>query len=191
MSKYLFIGSHTDDVELSCGGTMRKLVYQGHEVHHLAMSYCGSKQLTVESMKSADVLGIQLSIAEFTVREFHTQRKQIADYLYNLRGVDFVFTHSKEDRHSDHRTIGEESLRVFNCNLITYLSPWNGSHSENYFVEISELELENKIKALSCYHSQNHRAYMDPNFILAQARYNGIKCGKLYAEAFKSEKLII
>lgn len=141
-------------------------------------------------MKSASVLNIELSIAEFKVREFHLQRKEIADYLYSLRRVDFVFTHSGKDKHLDHRTLGEESLRVFNCNLITYLSPWNGQFNENYFSVISEEELENKIKALSCYNSQNHRAYMDHNFIRAQATYNGIKCGKPYAEAFKAERLI-
>lgn len=169
---------------------MRKLVTQGHDVHHLAMSYCGNKQLTVEAMKSAGVLTIDLTVAEFKVREFHLQRKEIADYLYSLKKVDYVFTHSKRDRHLDHRTLAEESLRVFNCNLITYLSPWNGQHKENFYSEISEDELESKMKALSCYNSQNHRVYMSQNFIRAQARYNGIKCGKSYAEAFKVERLI-
>jgi hypothetical protein len=31
---------------------------------------------------------------------------------------------------------------------------------------------------------------MQADFIRAQARYNGIKCGKLYAEAFKVERLM-
>jgi LmbE family N-acetylglucosaminyl deacetylase len=71
------------------------------------------------------------------------------------------------------------------------MCPFNGELLPNYFVEISEQHLEKKIQALACYKSQSHRAYMDPEFIRSQAIYNGIKCGKKYAEAFRIEKMIV
>jgi LmbE family N-acetylglucosaminyl deacetylase len=81
-------------------------------------------------------------------------------------------------------------MRVWKKSIFTYLAPWNGNENPNYFVEITQQQLERKIEALACYRSQAHRPYMNADFIRAQARYNGIKCGKLYAEAFKIERLI-
>lgn len=188
MSKYLFISSHSDDSELSCGGTMYKLASEGHTVNHLILSYCGNKQLTIEAQKAADILGVTLSMADFEVRKFDAAK--IADYLYSLKDQDYVFAPSCLDRHDDHRTTAEQCRRIFNGNLITYLSPWNGAHSENYFVELTVDQLEKKINALYCYRSQSHRPYMSSDFIRAQAVYNGIKCGKKYAESFKIERLI-
>lgn len=188
MSSYLFISTHTDDCELSCGGTMAKLASQGHQVHHLALSYCGNKQLTIEAQKAANILGVTLSIADFEVRNFDSQK--VANFLYGLKQQDFIFAPSCEDRHNDHRTTAEACRRIFNGNLITYLAPWNGRHTENYFVELTGEQLEKKINALWCYRSQAHRSYMSADFIRAQAVVAGIKCGKKYAEAFKIERLI-
>lgn len=188
--KYLFLSAHCDDSELSCGGTMLKLASEGHHVHYVSMTYCGNKQLTIECQKAANILKVELFINDFTVRSFTDNRQQIADYFYRLKEFDFVFTHSCSDKHPDHRTIAEESLRIFKCNLITYLAPWNGTENSNYYVGISEEQLEKKIHALSCYKSQDHRSYMRPEFIRSQAVFNGIKCGKQYAEAFRIEKLI-
>lgn len=188
MSKYLFIGYHIDDCELSCGGTMIKLVMSGHEVHNLVFALGGANES--EWNESNKIIG---SVGTFYFPDCQVQHKsiRIADYLYHRRNdYDFVFTHSIDDRHPHHRLAAEETKRVINTNLFTYLAPWNGSHEENHFVELSESQLETKIKALECYKSQAHRAYMHPDFIRAQARYNGIRCGKLYSEGFKVVRLV-
>lgn len=190
MSKYLFISAHTDDAELSCGGTMAKLAEQGHDVNCLALSYCDDEKLIIEYANASKILRVNYFTEGFDVRCFNQQAIFIADALLRFKNFDHVFTHSEKCRHPDHRTIAEESKRIFNCNMATFIQPWNGQHEENYYIEISEQQLEKKIQALSCYKSQSHRAYMNPDFIRAQARYNGIKCGKLYAEAFRIERLI-
>lgn len=189
MSSYLFISSHADDAELSCGGTMAKLASQGHQVHHLALSYCGNKQLTIEAQKAANILGVTLSMADFEVRNFDSQK--VANFLYGLKPQDFVFGPSCDDRHDDHRTTAEACRRIFNGNLITYLGPWNGQHEENYFVELTPEQLEKKINALWSYRSQAHRPYMSADFIRAQARVNGVKIGKQFAEGFRVQRLIV
>lgn len=187
--KYLFIATHCDDSELSCGGTMAKLIEEGHQVWNVAFSDCGLDKLLEEFTASSKVLGINNIGCLFYKRDFHPDR--VADDLYKLRtDFDFVFTHSTDCRHTHHKVVGEQSKRVINTNLITYLQAWNGNESPNYFVELSEQQLEKKIQALSCYQSQSHRAYMNPDFILAQAVYTGIKCGKRYAEGFRIERLI-
>lgn len=183
--KALFIGAHTDE-ELCFAGAMQK-----YDAHYVAFSHCGNPDLEIECEKSLDILGVKSRlIQDVTVREFHLSC-QIPIFLYTLsREYDTVFTHSIIDRHPDHRFVARESKRIFNCNLFTYIGPWNGNEKPNYFIELSEQQLEKKIAALSCYKSQSHRPYMSPEFIRSQAIYNGVKCGKRYAEAFRIEKLI-
>jgi N-acetylglucosamine malate deacetylase 1 len=179
------------DEELSFAGTMIKLL-EKHEVTYLAISSCGSEDLKNEWDRSCEIMGVTKKLTtSIKVREFDAKKQDIANFMHLIRDdFDFIFTHSEKCRHDDHKTVGEQSKRIFNGNLLTYIQPWNGQHEENYFVELSEEHLQKKIDALACYKSQAHRPYMDPEFIRAQARVNGIKCGKLYAEAFKVHKLI-
>lgn len=190
--RYLFLSAHTDDCELSCGGTMAKLASEGHRIECRPLTDCDNPTLYDEGLQASNILGNAFLVAVgFDYRKFYKTRFKLANYLYGLKDdYDFVFTHSTSCRHTDHRTVAEESKRIFNSCLITYIQPWNGHHEENYFVELSEEHLEKKIQALSCYKSQSHRSYMNAEFIRAQAVYNGIKCGKKYAEAFRIERLI-
>lgn len=191
--KYLFLSAHTDDVELSCGGTMAKLAEQGHKVQILFLSNCGQLELSDNAYQASLILGVYVWGWNFDVRTFRNDANTIGNEFYKIAqegGHDFIFTHSDKCKHPDHLTVGEESKRVFTTNFITYIHPWNGNENPNYFVELSEEHLGKKIQALSCYKSQSHRSYMNPDFIRSQAIYNGIKCGKKYAEAFRIEKLI-
>lgn len=170
---------------------MIKLIEQGHSVHNMALSMCGEIRLWQELEDSCTILGVTNSLHNFTVRHFHNYREKLAEFFYSIRNdYDCVFTHSVLDKHLDHRVVAEESKRIFNCNLFTYIATWNGQQEENYFVELTATQLSRKVDALLCYKSQLNRDYFEPDFIRAQARYNGIKCGKLYAEAFKIERLI-
>lgn len=183
--KYLFIGAHTDE-EICFAGAIQKY---NDNCFYVAFSICGLPELKKEFNKSCGLLDVCSVASTLTVRAF--DRQAIADFLYEQqKDFDCLFTHSISDIHPDHRIVAEESKRVWKKSLFTYLAPWNGNDNPNYYIEISEEHLEKKIKALSCYKSQSHRAYMSPDFIRSQAIYNGIKCGKRYAEAFRIEKLI-
>jgi len=183
--KALFIASHCDD-ELCFAGAMQRF----DDPSYVALSSCGNKQLSNECYAAMDILGVtSVEIWKYPVRGFREYATEIAS-LFASHRPEMVITHSIKDRHPDHRTTGEESLRVFNCNLLTYIGPWNGDEQANYFIELTKEQLEKKIEALACYKSQAHRAYMNPEFIRSWARYNGIKCGKLYAEGFKVVRLV-
>lgn len=191
--RILFIGSHTDDIELACGGTIAK---QAHDIFCLVFSVCDNPSLHSEFRATFRHLGIKeenTRVLNHNFRQFYWQQGQILDILIDMREAiqpQMVFTHSVNDCHQDHKIVAQESVRAFkNRNLLTYTHPWNGNGEENFFVEISKDNLDRKIKALSCYSSQQHRPYFNPEFIKAQAMVNGIKCGKLYAEGFKVEKM--
>lgn len=189
MSKYLFIGAHTDE-ELCFAGTVIKFRERGDDVETLFLSSCEDYSLKMECCASGELLGVQPMIYNLPVRLFRERKTYITDKLHELRYFEFVFTHSVTDKHPDHRTVAEESLRVFNRNVITYIGPWNGDEEPNYFVSLTEQQLDKKIEALTSYRSQAHRAYMNPDFIRSWAVYNGIKAGCKFAEGFKIQRLI-
>lgn len=179
--KALFLGGHIDE-ELCFAGTILSLKSK-YEIDYWAChpGFADHK----EFFNSMEILGCNGDILN------QDTLRNASDFLYRIREqYDIVFTHSITDRHPMHRMVAEESIRVFNQSLLTYIGPWNGNEDPNYFVELSEEQLDKKIAALSCYKSQAHRKYMDPDFIRAWGRYNGIKCGKLYAEGFKVVRLV-
>jgi LmbE family N-acetylglucosaminyl deacetylase len=121
------------DEELSFAGTMIKLLEENHNVTYLAVSSCGSEELKNEWDESCKVMGItQKLTTAINVRDFDRRKQDIANLLHLIRDdFDFVITHSEYCRHDDHKTVGEQSKRIFNCNLLTYIQPWNGAHEEN------------------------------------------------------------
>lgn len=188
---YLFIVGHIDDAEISCAGLIQKLLPKHHvKVISLSHVYNGVDLLD-EFTSSMVTLGCEFQSYNIETRRFSANVNHINHIIYEkTMGYDFVITHDCSDRHDDHRTVAEQVRRVYNGNLLTFIAPHNGEEQANYFVELSEEQLETKIRALACYKSQKHRAYMDNEFIRSWARVNGIKCGKLYAEGFKVVRLV-
>lgn len=194
---YLFIGAHLDDVELSCGGTIVKLIRQGDDVHYIGLSPCHNPiKLELECVNATKTLGIpRLNVLTFgfPVRYFSNHRQEIAEAIIRACEKvkpDTVFTHSIRDRHPDHRTTAEETIRVFNGSILSYIGPWNGANIENYFIPLIEPDIDLKIKAIRCYQSQSERMPHNDEFIKGWARFYGIKARTEYAEGFEVVKII-
>ena len=195
--KYLFIGSHTDDIELCCGGTVAKYIEEGHDVicETLSHVYYG-RDLTKEWNASMSSLAIpNYEFKNFTPRYFHYERQDILQWLVELREQhqpDIIFTHSAHDQHQDHSVVGYESVRAFkNLNLITYCGEWNQFVSEaNFYVQLSDEQMQKKLKALECYASQQSKHYFDRDFNLSRALLSGAKIGAKYAESFRILNMI-
>ncbi|MFZ1313994.1 MAG: hypothetical protein WAR38_14100, partial [Chitinophagaceae bacterium] len=60
----------------------------------------------------------------------------------------------------------------------------------NFFMRLSETELNKKAAALKAYQSQSHRNYMQEDFIRSLAKVRGVQCNSEFAEAFEIYKLI-
>ena len=189
--KYLFIGSHVDDTNLCCGGTISRLLREGNEVWVISFSKEYSfGDLTQEFEASMLELGVHNYIVHnFETRHFERDRQTILDGLFMLKEVnfDYVFTHSANDFHSDHATVGRESLRAFkHSNLITYTGSWNTrNQSKNYFVTLDGVDVIKKMKSLQCFASQSNMPYMNRDNIMGELRVNGLMCNSIYAEAFE------
>ena len=190
--KILVIGAHPDDIEISCGGFISRMRREGHQVICMALSDCGFKEMNAEMCESMNTLGVTFSeVYEFKRRVFPMHRQLILTgfiYIKNNHGpFDIILTHDESDKHQDHSTVAQETIRAFGTStILTYKSPFNSlCLDENYFVKIDEDDLDRKIESLKCYKSQTGRVYMGDEVIRSQAVFRGLQAGCKFAEAFK------
>ena len=204
--KILVLAPHTDDGELGCGGTIAKFCEAGVEVFYAAFCLCSTSlpahlaadTLAVECKAATASLGIKsenLILYNYEVRQLPAFRQQILDELLKLNQSvqpDLVLLPAASDVHQDHQVIHQEGLRAFkNTSFAGYELPWNNySFSTNFFIKLTTEQLDKKIAALSCYKSQAHRNYMQPNFIESLATVRGVQCNSSKAEAFELYKMI-
>lgn len=197
--KVLALSPHTDDVEIGCGATLKRLKDSGSEI--FVVNFSLAKNLTDvgdsynEFKKSMSILNVRYDMLGYKIRSIYLYRQEILDYLYNLQikeNFDVVFCHSTFDTHQDHEVITNEAIRAFkNTTILGYEMPWNNlKFSTDFFVEIDKSELDFKKDLLNCYESQNDRPFMVKDYIYDIARTRGLQCGKKYAEAFQVIKMI-
>jgi N-acetylglucosamine malate deacetylase 1 len=209
MDRVLAIAPHTDDVELSCGGTVAKLAEQGAEIHYIALTDCRESlvgefpedKLETECRDACAILGIaaeHVYVEHLAPKHFYRQARTIFDHLEELRDrvkPDIVLIPSLTDTHEDHRIAAEQAAIVFRrgFSMLAYEQPWNNlGFNPNWFVALTEQHLEMKIQALRCYESQFYfnKKYMSEEYTWAQARSRAMQTEGELAEAFEVVKWI-
>lgn len=205
--RILVLAPHTDDGEFGCGGTINKLIQDGHDVYYAAFSACQqsvlpqfpSDILITEVKAATKTLGIKpenLVLFDYDVRTFNYHRQAILDDIIKLRSdikPDVIFMPSLNDLHQDHKTIADESLRAFKFGTIfSYEMPWNNfNFTTSSFFILSEENIATKVRALEKYESQKHRTYANENFIRSLATTRGVQIGSKYAEAFEVLRYVV
>ncbi|AKB58114.1 hypothetical protein MSBR2_1598 [Methanosarcina barkeri 227] len=204
----LILSPHTDDGEISAGGTISKFISENKNVFYVSFSSCeksvpkcyAENILKEECLKATSELGINpqnVLLLDFEVREFPKDRQKILDKMITIgRDIqpDLVITPSSFDTHQDHHIIYEESLRAFkkSSSIWGMEHPWNNlSFRTDIFVELDESFIQNKINALKKYNSQSFRTYFDEKYIRASAFTRGTMIEKEYAEVFECIREII
>ncbi|MEO8358610.1 MAG: PIG-L deacetylase family protein [Vicinamibacteria bacterium] len=195
----LALSPHTDDSEFGAGGTLARMVEEGHRVVYVALSSCETSlppglapdTLVHESRRATKELGIHDSrVLDFKVRYFPRDRQDILEALVRLqREIQpwLVLAPASSDIHQDHKTVHEEARRAFKqSNYLGYELPWNNiTMNTNYFSRLTEGQLDKKVAALMCYESQKSRMYHRAEFIRAAALMRGSQVGAERAEAFE------
>lgn len=205
--KILILAPHTDDGELGCGGTIAKFCAEGREVYYVAFCLWSielpakgeSHTLEVECRQATAALGIKeknLILFDYKVRNLPEKRQEILEKLLELQkqiNPDLVLLPAASDIHQDHQVIHQEGMRAFkNVTFAGYELPWNNySFHTNFFIRLSEAELNKKVESLKSYQSQSHRNYMQEDFIRSLARVRGIQTNSQYAEAYEIYKWIV
>jgi len=204
--RILVLAPHTDDGELGCGGAIAKFCEEGKEVFYVAFSDCKISlaadlppdTLRNECKKATALLGIKeanLIFFDYDVRTFPEYRQSILEELVKLNKSiqpDLVFTPASQDVHQDHGVVYAETLRAYKyCSILGYELPWNNlSFNYDFFIRLSEKNIQSKTNSLAAYTSQSHRSYFKKDFILSLAKVRGVQAGDDYAEAFESIRLI-
>lgn len=202
--RVLVLSPHTDDVELGAGGTICRLLEEGHELRWMVFSVAEESlpkgmppdTLEKEFRASADSLGLaeeSLTIFHHRVRRLHEVRQDVLESLLKMRNEfspDLVIAPSRHDHHQDHQVVSQEAVRAFktSASLICYELPWNHLEFDGtFFMRLDEKHMERKFELLGHYKSQMviDRGYFDKDFIFGLARVRGVQCGATYAEAFE------
>lgn len=205
--KIFILAPHTDDGELGCGGTIARAIEEGAEIYYIAFSTADqsvpkefpSNQLEIEVRAATALLGIRpehLFVYKYEVRKLNYVRQEILESLMDLKkriNPDIIFVPSIRDIHQDHSTVAQEAMRAFKTKTIYgYELIWNNiDFRTNAFIVLEQRHIDQKINALSAYHTQEGKDYMDPDFIRSLARVRGTQIGEIYAEAFELVRTVI
>jgi len=190
MQNILVLAPHTDDMEFGCGGTIRRLADEGHQISVLVFSSCEESlppgftvaDIEAEQFNASDVIGVRkenITIYDFPVRRFDSHRQDILEVLVQFKrgnNINIVFTPSRSDVHQDHAVICAESIRAFrNSSLLGYELPWNDlTSSHNYFYSLAPEHIDAKEAAIHCFRSQQHRSY-DASDMRCLAKVRGLQ----------------
>ncbi|OGL62473.1 MAG: hypothetical protein A3J27_11280 [Candidatus Tectomicrobia bacterium RIFCSPLOWO2_12_FULL_69_37] len=199
----LAIGSHPDDIEFGCGGTLARYAEAGHRVTMLVVTggeQGGASTLRQEEAQAAaDTLGA----AELIFGGFEDTRvpltREFISYLEGILGKarpHMIFVHHGEDTHQDHRTVHTAVLSAgrYVPNLLFYEGPTTIEFQPMIFVDI-RATLDKKLRALEAHASQVQKTNIPSTNIFEMARatavFRGTQGRVAAAEAFRSARLFL
>jgi len=202
----LFLSPHTDDIEIGAGGLIQHAVAQNYNIEVIYFSNCEQSLiehgfpknvLVDESMKAMAVLGVSLrdiNYLNYEQRKFESHVAEMTDYLYKTyrpMKFDFVIGPWIGSVHQDHKTVAEAMMRVFRRSPTTVMM-YEVFDAEgfipNFFMPLSDKELNLKMEAFDQYKSQALIRMYDSSHIKAVAHFRGLNIGAQYAEAYVVNK---
>ena len=205
--KVLVIGAHADDPEVSMGGTISKLVDQGHQVKMVVCiipqedrqgDVVDSAKKSRESfqVRATKMLGAEVKILDLDPYDFSFNRSLVKTLDREIVefSPDVIFTHWENDSHQDHKAVSQATFaaaRKNNKSVLMYeqltlggLTPH--SFKSHVYVDISEC-IQRKIESVKCYEFLPEK---DIEAIISLARFRGNQIGVSYAECFEVCKII-
>jgi len=201
--RILAIGSHPDDIELGCGGTLFKAAQAGHEVYMYILSR-GDKsgnpaERTRELFESATFLGAKtLWIDNFVDTQLTVGSSLVnhIEYFIHRADPDLILTHPLKDYHHDHRAVAECTVEAArnSQNVLAYEIPVTKEFNPQLYYDISSV-IEEKLKLASIFLSQAGKVFTLGNTIKGMAEYralqNRLDGTVTHAEAFEVLKLCV
>lgn len=202
MKRYLFVGAHPDDIEISAMGFLLNRLENGDECYalvltakteerfneqHKVFDYIASKYNTSDKT----LFHFKLFIENFVFKdgELHKSKLEILHYVEEFieqNKIDVVVTHFPKDTHRDHRAVSSAVTDAARkVSLLYFESPNVFNFVPNFFVALTKDELEEKYKIMSFHHSQNiknNNFYLDK--IKATAIFRGLSIYEYASEGF-------
>jgi LmbE family N-acetylglucosaminyl deacetylase len=211
----LILAAHPDDETLGCGATISKLSKEGHNIQLLTFTDGVGSRRTNEANRNpklqqvSDILGIsKYSSGNFPDNEMDTvSLLDICKFIeYNVDyQPDIIFTHFVGDLNIDHQIVTRAALTVFRpqhgnkMKIYSYHVPSSTDYNPlvyfdaNSYIEVSEDDVKNKIKALEIYDKEmrtypHTRSYQNVENLI---KVWGSEVGLVYCEKFKLIREIV
>ena len=201
--KILFLGAHSDDIEIGCGGTILNICSENKNLEIQWVIFSANKERKKEAISSANNFLSSIGNKNIIVYDFKenyfpynaSKIKKSFEELGKSFNPDLIFTHYRLDLHQDHKTIYDLTLNTFRNHLILeYEIPkYDGDlGSPNTFFSINKRILDTKIRYINeNFHSQKNKPWFSDETFRALSRLRGIeslsKSG--YAEGFYCRKM--
>ena len=201
----LCLGSHADDIEIGCGGTILRLAeqYPGCVFHWMVFSACGVRE--AEARRAASLFVSPAALRGPLLKTFPdgfmpfvgAEVKAVFEDLKQEFTPDVIFTHNRRDAHQDHRLIAELTWNTFRDHLILeYEIPkYDGDLGQpNLFVPLTAAVYQKKVHYLmEAFQSQHPKRWFEAETFFSLMRLRGMECNASsgYAEAFYCRKMVL
>lgn len=202
--KILCLGSHSDDIEIGCGGTILRWLSINPNLEVVWVVFSSNKERAREARKSAELFLGKAKRKEIIVNDFRDgffpfDGPKIKEFFEGLKRVspDLILTHSRKDAHQDHRQIAELTWNTFRNHLILeYEIPkYDGDLGQpSVFVPLESEMCNRKVDYLmEAFESQRTKRWFQKDTFFALLRLRGMECNAPsgYAEAFYCRKLVL
>jgi len=188
ISSILCLGSHADDIEIGCGGTLLKLLAENPDIAVTWVVLSGNEHRREEARQSAEQFlertgSKQIIIKDFPDSFFPYDGEPIKRFIHQLQqenAPDVVFTHRREDMHQDHRIVAEITWNAFRNHLIMeYEIPkYEGDLGQpNVYVPLEEPVCRRKIDSLlNAFPTQQTKPWFSADTFWALLRIRGLEC---------------
>jgi LmbE family N-acetylglucosaminyl deacetylase len=201
----LCLGAHSDDIEIGCGGTILQMLAGQANLNVSWVVFSSGREREREARASANLFLKHAKRKKVTVKNFRDgffpyQGVKIKEFFETLSkgfNPDLIFTHYRDDRHQDHRTISDLTWNTFRRHLILeYEIPkYDGDlASPNCFVPLNQEICARKVRYIcDVFQTQSKKAWLTEDTFQAMLRLRGVECAApdKYAEAFYLRKLVL
>ena len=201
----LCLGAHSDDIEIGCGGTILQLLSGYSNLSVSWVVFSSGREREREARASAALFLKQARRKKVTVKNFRDgffpyEGAKIKEFVETVKkglDPDLIFTHYRDDRHQDHRTISDLTWNTFRRHLILeYEIPkYDGDMaSPNCFVPLTPEICTRKIDYIcKVFKTQRGKEWLTEDTFRAIMRLRGVECQApdKHAEAFYCRKLTL
>lgn len=199
--RVLLLGAHPDDIELGCGALIHHIAASS-EVTCVTLSDNQRNpelgRVVDEQYRSMAILGVpreRTVYGPFVTRIFPEARQEILQYFLRLREdlrPEIVFVHSLHDVHQDHLAMTNEALRAFRGITLLGFDVVRSSYGffPHFLVEVTEADVEAKIKALAQYETYRDKYYFNSELTRSIMVRHGALAECPFAEGFDILRIV-
>lgn len=205
MKNLLFLGAHSDDIEIGCGGSVLRLIEEYPDITIWWVVFSGDGPRQGEAIHSADLFLAQAHKKNVIVKNFKDgyfpyQGAEIKDFFETLKqqiSPDLIFTHYRNDLHQDHRLINELTLNTWRDHIILeYEIPkYDGDLGiPNFYIPLERRICQKKNELLcDVFKTQEVKPWFtgDTFWALLQIRGIEFRAPESLAEAFHARKMVL